>query len=341
MDTQEQQLGNVGAFPVDSVHSKKLIPLLAGAAVLAMVAVFGVYFFAFRSLPTTVSWAPSVSAITPGGEVTVAGRITPAESGRQVLIEGAPSAGGPWQRMVQAATTDSLGRFAISFKPAIKASMIMRVVVDPAGRYLEVTGKSMPVRLLSLSSINLTVGGLVTNQIPVNFTVTVDPPTIGRTVRLEQSSDNEHWTAVGPPARTQAGGKTVVRVPGLAVGVWSYRATVAQDDKFAAALSPMAHATVEDIKVVAARAAAAHAKAVAELARQAKASVDRQAAAAEAVKKAASTRPAPQYGYQCMPGDENLYAVCAGHKAWIDGQIVYDACLAAGKTWDIATQTCP
>jgi len=29
-------------------------------------------------------------------------------------------------------------------------------------------------------------------------------------------------------------------------------------------------------------------------------------------------RPIPQYGYQCMPGDEKLFEVCAGHKAWID-----------------------
>jgi len=57
---------------------------------------------------------------------------------------------------------------------------------------------------------------------------------------------------------------------------------VGQDDKFAAAISPLAGATVEDIKVVAARAAVAHAEALAELARQEKAKADRQAAAAEA-----------------------------------------------------------
>lgn len=69
-------------------------------------------------------------------------------------------------------------------------------------------------------------------------------------------------------------------MPGRAVGLWSYRATVAQDDRFPAAVSPLAGATVEDIKVVAATAAAAHAKAVAKLARQEKAKADRQAAAA-------------------------------------------------------------
>lgn len=61
---------------------------------------------------------------------------------------------------------------------------------------------------------------------------------------------------------------------------------------------------------------------------------------AEAATKTVSTHPAPQYGYQCIPGDKNLYAVCAENKAWIDGQKVYDACLAAGRTWDIATQKC-
>jgi|SRR5450631_2013595 hypothetical protein len=122
-------------------------------------------------------------------------------------------------------------------------------------------------------------GGLVTNQIPVDFAVAVDPPSVGRTVTLEQSSDKLHWVPVGPSAQTQADGKTLIRMPGLTVGIWSYRATVAQDHKFAASVSPLAGATVEDIKVVAARTAAAHAKAVAELSSQEKASADRQAAA--------------------------------------------------------------
>ena len=170
--------------------------------------------------------------------------------------------------MLATVTTDSQGRFAITFKPQLTGSIVMRVVVDPAGRYLEVIGLPKPVRLLTLSSISLKGGGLVTNQIPVTFAVAVDPPSLGRTVRLEQSSDKVHWVPVGPSAQTQADGKTVIRMPGLAVGIWSYRATVAQDDKFAAAVSPLAGATVEDIKVVAARAAAAPLKAVAELARQ-------------------------------------------------------------------------
>ena len=197
MVMQEAKPDTPEASATERPHSRKLMALIASGAVVVMVAAIVVYFVAFRSLPTTVSWAPSVSAVSPGGEVTVAGRITPADSGRQVLIEGASSSRGPWQPMAQAATTDSRGRFTITFKPAIETSMVMRVVVDPAGRYLEVTGRSMPVRLLSLSSINLSGGGLVTNQIPVNFTVTVDPPSIGRTVKVEQSSDKVHWTAVG------------------------------------------------------------------------------------------------------------------------------------------------
>jgi hypothetical protein len=340
MFTQKTQFSAPEASKTEPRQSRKLVAIIASTALVVILAAIGVYFVAFRSLPTTVSWTPSVSAMVSGDNLTVSGQIRPVGSGRQVLVQGAPTARGPWVRVAPTVTTDGRGRFAITFKPQLTGSIVMRVVVDPAGRYLEVIGLPKPVRLLTPSSISLKGGGLVTNQIPVNFTVAVDPPSVGRTVRLEQSSDKVHWVPVGASAQTQADGKAVIRVPGLAVGVWSYRATVAQDDKFAAAVSPLAGATVEDIKVVAAR--AAHAKAVAELARQEQASADRQAAAAaEAGKKAASTRPAPQYGYQCMPGDENLYAVCAENKAWIDGQKVYDACLAAGKTWDIATQTCP
>lgn len=31
-------------------------------------------------------------------------------------------------------------------------------------------------------------------------------------------------------------------------------------------------------------------------------------------------RPPPKAGYQCRPGDENRYPVCAGHKKWVDDQ---------------------
>jgi hypothetical protein len=166
--------------------------------------------------------------------------------------------------MLATITTDGQGRFAATFKPQLTGSIVMRVVIDPAGRYLQAIGLSKPVRLLTLSSISLQGGGLVTNHIPVNFTVAVDPPRVGRIVRLEQSSDKVHWTPVGPPAQTEADGTTVVRVASLAVGVWSYRATVAQDDKFAASVSSVAGATVEDIRVVSAKAAAAKAAAAAE-----------------------------------------------------------------------------
>ena len=342
MVIQEAQLNPPEASKRERPRSRTLAAIIAGTAMAVLLAAIGVYVAAFHPLSTTVSWAPSGTAIAPGGDLTVSGRVTPAKMGRQILFESSLDAHGPWQPMSQTAITDARGSFAITFKPQLLGSFIMRVVVDQAGRNLEVTGQSKYVWLLSPSSISLTGGGRVTNQIPVNFTVAVDPPTVGRTVRLEQSSDKVHWVRLGPSAQTQADGTTLVRVPGLAVGVWSYRATVAQDDNFAGAVSPLAGATVEDIKVVAARAVAARAKAVAEQARQEKASAELQAAAdAEAAQKAVSTRPAPQYGYQCKPGDENLYAVCAENKAWIDGQKVHDACLAAGKTWDIATQTCP
>ncbi len=280
MFTQKTQFNAPEASKTGPRRSRKLVAIIASTALVVTLAVIGVYFVAFRSLPTTVSWAPSVSAMASGDNLTVSGQIRPVGSGRQVLVQSAPTARGPWVRVSPTVTTDGRGRFAITFKPQLTGSIAMRVIVDPAGRYLQVIGLPKPVRLLTLSSISLKGGGLVTNQIPVNFTVTVDPPSVGRTVRLEQSSDKVHWVPVGPSAQTQADGRTLIRMPGLTVGIWSYRATVAQDDKFAAAVSPLAGATVEDIKVVAARAAAAHARAVAELARQAKASADRQAAAA-------------------------------------------------------------
>jgi len=196
-----------------------------------------------------------------GGDLTVSGQITPANGGRQVLLQSAPTARGPWARVSATVTTDGQGRFAITFKPRLTGSIVTRVVVDPAGRYLQVIGLQKPVGLLTLSSISLKGGGLVTNQIPVSFTVAVDPPSVGRTVKLEQSSDKVHWVPVGPSAQTQADGKAVVKVSGLAIGQWSYRATVDQDDSFAAALSPVVGAKVEDYKVVEARVAAEKAKA--------------------------------------------------------------------------------
>ena len=112
----------------------------------------------------------------------------------------------------------------------------------------------------------------------------------------------------------------------------------------------MVGAQVEDIVATFSKAAAAlardrgHAQAVAEQTRQEKAvqaaAAAKAAADARAAKDAASVRQAPQYGYQCMPGDEKHYSVCAGHKAWIDGQIEYDNCINSGRSWDIAAQKC-
>jgi len=150
--------------------------------------------------------------------------------------------------MPQSATTDSRGRFSITYKPQLTGSIVMRVVVDPAGRYLAVTGQSNPVRLLTLSSISLKGAGAIATQTPIKFTVAVDPPGVGRTIRIEQSSDKVRWVVVGPSARTKADGTAVVKVPAPGLGVWSYRATVAKDDKFASAVSPVVGATVEDIK---------------------------------------------------------------------------------------------
>ena len=323
MVTQETQPDTPEASARERPRSRKHVGFIAGGAVVVILAAIGVYLMGFRPLPTTVSWAPSASVILPGRDLTVSGQITPAESGRHLLVQSASNANGPWQRIPQAATTDSHGRFAITFKPQVSGPILMRVLVNPSGRYLEVASQAKPVRILSLSRISLTGGGRIPTQTPIGFAVSVEPPSAGRTVRIEQSSDKVRWVPVGPSGQTKADGTAVVNVPPTAVGAWYYHAKVAQDDKYAAALSALVGAKVVDLKAEAAKAAAAKA-----------------AADAEAAKKAVSTRPAPQYGYQCMPGDEKYYSVCAGNKAWIDGQIEYDNCINSGRTWDIATQKC-
>lgn len=345
MVTPQTQPDTPEALATERAHSRRPAAIFAGAIVLVMLAVIGVHYVAFRSLPTTVSWAPSASAIAPGGALTVTGRVTPAESGRQVVFQSAPRTQGPWQPIYLTATTDGRGQFAVTFTPQLSASIVLRVVVDPTGRYLEVAGVPKPVGLLSLSTISIKGGGVISTPEPLTFTLAVAPTRAGRTVRIEQSRDKVHWVPVGSSVQTKSDRlSVVVTVPRPAVGVWSYRGTVAQDDGFAAAVSPLVGATVEDMKVVAARTAAAHARAVAELARQVKTTADRNAAHAEAGRQAAnnapSTRPVPQYGYQCRDGDEKLYSVCASHRAWVDGQTAYFACIDAARTWDIATQKC-
>jgi hypothetical protein len=293
MVMQGAHLNTPEASTTERPWSRKVVAIIAGTALTVILAATGVYYVAIRALPSTVSWAPSVSAIAPGSDLAVSGWVTPAESGRQVLFESAPNAQGPWQPMPQTATTDSRGRFAITFKPQFTGLILMRVVVDPEGRYLKVTGQSKPVRLLSLSSLSLSLKGIgtPTNRTPVSFAVTVNPAGAGRTVRIEQSRDKRHWVPIGLPVKIKADGTSVVKVSGLAIGKWSYRATVAQDDSFAAALSPVVGASVEDYKVVEARVAAEKAKALAVAdAEKAKAQAT---ADAEAAKKAASTVPSP------------------------------------------------
>jgi hypothetical protein len=67
-------------------------------------------------------------------------------------------------------------------------------------------------------------------------------------------------------------------------------------------------------------------------------------APAPATKKApvrkTPTRKPPRYGYQCRDGDEVKYDVCAGHKAWVDGQREFTDCLDGGGTWDEVNQRC-
>jgi len=250
MGKEEIQVGSPESPATGPPHSRTLVALISGAAVVVILAAVGVYYVAFRSLTTTVSWAPSVSAMASGGDLTVAGQVTPADGGRKVTIQSAPSARGPWQQMPPTVTTDSRGHFTSTFTPQLSGSIVMRVVVDPAGRYLTATGA--PVRILSLSSISLKGGGTIPTQTPLVFTATVDPISAGRTVRIEQSSDKVRWVPVGTPAQTKADGAAVVNVPSPALGDWSYRAKVAMDDKYAAAVSPLVSVTSEDIKTAAA-----------------------------------------------------------------------------------------
>jgi len=62
MDTQGLQHNAPETLMTEQVRSKKMVPLIAGAVVLVILAAIGVYYVAFRPLPTAVSWAPSVAA---------------------------------------------------------------------------------------------------------------------------------------------------------------------------------------------------------------------------------------------------------------------------------------
>ena len=97
MFTQKTQSSAPEASKTEPRRSRKLVAIIASTALLVTLAVIGVYFVAFRSLPTTVSWAPSVSAMASGDNLlTVSGQIRPVGSGRQVLVQSAPTARGPW-----------------------------------------------------------------------------------------------------------------------------------------------------------------------------------------------------------------------------------------------------
>jgi hypothetical protein len=232
-------------------RSTNHVALFTGSALIVVLAAIGIYLLGFRPLPTAVSWAQSVSAIAPGDYLTISGQVTPAERGRQILLESASGPQGQWQLMRPGSVTDSRGRFAITFKPQISKSVAMRVVVDPAGRLLQATGASRPLRLLSLSRISLTGKGMVLARAPLKLTIDVSPPSTGRTVTIQESSDGLRWAPIGSSTRTTGMRTSLVDVPNPDVGVWSYRATVAPNDKFAGAVSPPMHATVRNFKTAA------------------------------------------------------------------------------------------
>lgn len=234
-----------------TVPSTKLVAA-GGVATMIIVSALGGFLTSLRSMPTTVSWVPAVSVVAPGGDLAVSGQVTPAGSGRRVLLESAPGAQGPWRRMPQATITDDLGRFAITLKPQLTGSVAIRVVVDPAGRYRQGSGESKPFRFLAASSVNLKGGGAVPARSPVNLTAAVHPPIAGRTVMIEQSRDKVSWVPVGRSTLTDASGTVAVTVPGPATGSSYYRASVAEDEKFIEGVSPVVEATVEDVKAAAA-----------------------------------------------------------------------------------------
>src|ERR1035437_221520 len=86
MFTQETQSSASEDSKTEPWRFRKPVVIIASTA-LIILAVIGVYFVGFRSLPTTVSWVPSVSAMASGGDLTVTGQITPANGGRQVLFQ--------------------------------------------------------------------------------------------------------------------------------------------------------------------------------------------------------------------------------------------------------------
>ena len=69
--------------------------------------------------------------------------------------------------------------------------------------------------------------------------------------RYQESSDGLRWAPIGSSTRTTGMRTSLVDVPNPDVGVWSYRATVAPNGKFAGAVSPPMHATVKDFKTAA------------------------------------------------------------------------------------------
>ncbi|WIX99260.1 hypothetical protein QRX60_35140 [Amycolatopsis mongoliensis] len=68
-------------------------------------------------------------------------------------------------------------------------------------------------------------------------------------------------------------------------------------------------------------------------------SVTAPAATKTSVRKTPTRQP-PRFGYQCRDGDERKYDVCAGHRAWVDGQREFTGCLDSGGNWDIENQRC-
>ena len=99
MFTQRAQSSAPEASKTERPRSRKLVAVIAGTVLAVILAATGVYFVAFRSLPTTVSWAPSVSAMASGDNLTVSGQIRPVGSGRQVLVQSAPTpVCQPWVR---------------------------------------------------------------------------------------------------------------------------------------------------------------------------------------------------------------------------------------------------
>lgn len=221
--------------------SKKVL----GVALVVVMAVSAVaYFVLFSPKDSNLTYSLEYTSLPSNQEQTVTGTVDPAEGDRLILIEVKGSAS--WVEATRT-TTDSSGKFAISFPMTERGTAEIRVRAESKGRQKAVSATPQTVKVLDPTQVEAQIPRFARADKPLRVSGRVIPAG-SRTVFVETSNDGQTWSTAGQASTRAESGKYTVSATGLAQGTLQVRVAVEEADTSAAFVGEPKPVKVEDYK---------------------------------------------------------------------------------------------